>query len=165
MPFRCLCDICIDEMRLGCTPSKHYIPSKLSKLEKKLYKLLATGKLRYLGQGRHRVTFLSPSGKAVIKFPLSHDGIEANWSERFVYTGKSKPLVLRNNTKGINRNKLAGCRMLGPNLLIMTKVKIDTITEGWLDNKAPKWVQYIDCGQVGYHPRTGKLVAFDYTSF
>ena len=161
---QCLCDKCIKEYRYGALPGKHYIPSKLSKLERKLYKLLHKGELTYLDTGRHRDVYLSLTGKSVIKFPISYDGIEANLSERTVYLGNAKVESGWAQMK-IARKNLAGCRMIGPNVLIMTKVNTNGITDEFIDDHAPRWVEYIDSGQVGFHPRTGKLVAFDYTSF
>jgi hypothetical protein len=96
--------------------------------------------LKYLDSGRHRSVFEHRDW--VIKVPLSDWGVLDNTREALAYKK--------------DKEHLARCRMLS-DLLVMEKVVPYTGAK----NKLPKWVDYIDCGQVGYN-REGKLVAFDY---
>lgn len=95
--------------------------------------------LEFLGSGRHRSTFLLPSRKNVIKFPLTDRGFAANLKE-----------ASRDNWPW----PVARCKLL-QDLLIMEYIDLD-----FKGNK-PLWAEEIDCYQVGIN-KFGQYVAYDY---
>jgi hypothetical protein len=105
--------------------------------------------LRLIGQGRHRRTYLSKSGKYVVKLPINNNGEDANQQELNSY---------QNNPQ----NK-ARCRLIW----IMSKpVLLMEVVQPWWEvgddiDTLPDWVRRIDAYQAGYN-RKNKLVAWDY---
>lgn len=100
---------------------------------------------KFLGEGRNRITFLTPSGKYVVKVPLNEAGVYDNWKE-------SKSCKSDFN---LMREHKARCRMLGF-MLVM-----EFVEEKISRDDLPEWTCWVDCGQVGLTWK-GKLVAFDY---
>lgn len=100
---------------------------------------------KLIGEGRNRLTYLSPSKKYVIKVPKNPEGIRNNFFEA------------RDCKKDswLYRNQKAKCRMWGY-LLVMEYVK--PVYNFW---ELPNWILTVDCQQVGYD-RKGNLVAFDF---
>ena len=102
----------------------------------------------FLGAGRNRAVFLTPSGKFVIKIPLNIAGNSDNYIE-----GKKKnddfPLP---NSKYLEINGFS-CVMME----YVEQLKISDATN------IPWWANYVDSMQVGY-TRKGRLVAYDYGS-
>lgn len=137
-------------------------------------RLMAKMNFSYLGKGRHRLTFLSPSKKFVLKFPKFENGLWANQSEARKWKRTfGKP---DNNNYGVI---YAPCRLIQNTILLMTAVvKVYGETEG-CDNarwsglvggvmndgdaeSLPRWADnYVDSNQVGLLAN-GKLVAYDY---
>lgn len=101
----------------------------------------------YLDEGCFRRVFVR--GKIVIKVPLNFDGeidnlIEARaWHQ---FRNRPTPLGLR----------LAPCRLLPNNYLLMVKVRVLDDC----DPLVPAWAEAVDNYQVGVY--RGKVVAFDY---
>jgi hypothetical protein len=110
----------------------------------------AKKELLYVGVGRTRIVFLTPSQKSVIKIPLSWDGMADNdWEYRtFTKNRKSGECVY------------APCRpssLLGFPVLLMRKLDLDIPPVDQL----PDWAGCIDCFQVGLD-KEGRLLAYDY---
>ena len=111
--------------------------------------------LQLMGQGRHRRSYLSASGKYVYKFPINVHGENANKEETTIYAADSEG------------NK-ARCRLIWVQSLPV--VIMEVVTPWWLDKRGqgqngdrlPDWIWAYDGGQVGFN-RKGKLVAWDYT--
>lgn len=102
-------------------------------------------KYEYIGRGRNRIVFKSKSGKYVIKVPRNIEGNGDNFRETkkedFGFpVPKSRRIILDDFC-----------------CVIMEYVE----HVSFKDTKAPSWVSWIDCGQVG-HNRKGELVAYDY---
>lgn len=104
---------------------------------------------KHVGEGRNRSAFLSPSGKNVVKVPLSTEGFEDN--EREARYWKKQDAQFETTDK----IELARCRLFGV-FLVMEFVD-DNVT---IDEK-PGWANYIDCEQIGKN-RKGRIVAYDY---
>ncbi len=95
----------------------------------------------FLGEGRHRRTYLSPNGRWVYKIPLSDAGVHDNWHEAGEF---------------VRDSDLAYCRNLkDTGILLMEYAK--QIPLGSL----PYWAKWYDCGQVGTN-RHGRAVVYDY---
>lgn len=129
----------------------------------------------FLGMGKDRMTWLSPNGRFVLKFPRTPDGIGAN-----AFEARTWKESLRSRSK--RGPAYAPCRLLKDGTLLMLAVSdlqggtdgcdsarahglggVDTYQE-WEDGELedlPDWVYEIDCCQVG-RLRNGKLVAYDY---
>jgi hypothetical protein len=111
-------------------------------------------KTTLLGQGRHRKTYLSPSGKFVVKIPhgewCGDDGLDgqlANIREAEIFK----------KTKGKDGEfRYARCRLMANGWLVMEK-----IDNNYRWGEMPSWVLSIDCAQVGKN-RKGDWVAYDY---
>ena len=108
-------------------------------------------KLKHIGEGRHRRTYSTPSGRSVVKFATCRRGWSCNDLEAFLFAKyvSEKPTIF------------ARCRMIvlgGVECLLMEHVNE---INGFGTPGLPPWVSSIDCGQVGY-TRRGKLVAYDY---
>lgn len=107
-------------------------------------------KLKHLGKGRHRITYLLPSGLNVLKVPINEAGRHANLCESTLFHFKRAPYPV------------ARCAMLhGTGFLIMEYV--EPVYRSQL-TVVPAWADLVDCFQVGF-TRKGKLVAYDYTNF
>jgi hypothetical protein len=145
-----------------------------------LDKLLKDKGFTYLGKGRHRMTYLSPNKRFVLKFPRYKEGVEANRSEAKIWKNhlNGKP------TKGLGAYsehpagaKYAPCRLLQDCIIMMVAVvesygetvgddsarysgAIGGSAEG-PDHSLPDWCNEIDACQVG-KLASGKLVAYDY---
>jgi hypothetical protein len=126
----------------------------------------------YLGKGRHRMTYLSPNRRFVLKFPHNEEGLAANRDEASVY----KEALLSKEKD----YPYAPCRLVhnAINLMVaVTEVYGGTEADdrvrdnGILDGKdfagdddmdmLPSWAHDIDALQVGKLPN-GRLVAYDY---
>jgi hypothetical protein len=99
--------------------------------------------------GRNRATFIIHD--YVIKCPINESGIHDNYNEAEIYKqyGNSE----------IAPFPLAKCHLLTTNdipMVLMEKVEIKPFDEAW-----PRWVDFVDCQQVGYN-KNGLLVAYDY---
>lgn len=104
---------------------------------------------RYLGEGRHRAAFLTPSGNFVIKVPIDEMGFVDNFREYRMW---------RQIDKWMPKEHLARCKLhQSSGILVMEAV--DLAYEYPVDGT--DWIGFIDCGQVGYN-RRGRLVAYDY---
>lgn len=115
-----------------------------------------------VGEGRHRIAFLSPTGLNVIKVPLNQEGLndnerESRYWKKYVKSARVR-LKARDGKLDVNdENKicLARCRIMGI-FLVMEFVDNNVPAQ-----KHPEWSKYIDCGQVGVN-RKGDVVAYDY---
>lgn len=94
--------------------------------------------------GRHRATFVGQD--YVLKVPRNSAGIADNTYEASVEHERLAWAFTLSDADGFP-------------LLVMEKVVQAPV--GWLP-EMPRWTWSIDCGQVGYSKRTGRLVAFDY---
>lgn len=104
---------------------------------------------KFLGEGRTRAAFLTPSGDYVIKVPIDEMGFVDNFREYRMW---------QQFNKWIPKEYLARCKLhLDSGILVMEVVNPTYVP---MDGR-PAWVDSIDCGQVGYN-RKGKLVAYDY---
>jgi hypothetical protein len=130
-----------------------------------------------LGKGRHRITYLLPSGN-VLKVPRDDGGERANIREAEAWRNRNDPEKVVCYRKGW---KLARCRLVkGTKLLVMEFIKglnefgLDSKFEDeqfppWCkeisvpDNQPPQghWGWNVDAEQVGLNKK-GELVAFDY---
>jgi hypothetical protein len=111
--------------------------------------LIAKG-YTYLGRGRHRQTYLLPSGKHVIKFPINDEGVGANQREYRKFK----------NTK--HEGIFARCRLINVDdsaCIIMVAVK--PLENKYCNFDLPYWVDEIDNMQVGF-TRRQQLVCYDY---
>jgi hypothetical protein len=118
-------------------------PEGLERLES----LLVNAGFRRLNAGRHRLAFLSPSGRNVVKVPINDFGVLDNGRESTKW-GKRAEMW-----------PLARCRLFCDGLLlVMEAVKIDP-ERSFSD--LPEWAGWIDCGQVGLN-RKGEFVTYDY---
>jgi hypothetical protein len=129
----------------------------------------------FLGRGRHRLTYLSPNGRFVLKFPANPEGLAANLSENEIW---------HSSLKELSNIDYAPCRLIKSAILMMAAVVSSYgDTEGCdaardtgklsgspraggdygdeLEIDLPDWVNDIDSYQVGHLPN-GKLVAYDY---
>lgn len=103
------------------------------------------------GQGRTRRAFFTPSGKHVVKVPLSWAGAEDNGTEAATYAAR----------RGDPDCVLAPCRMSSVNgFPVLVMKRLDTFHLPPYE-MLPQWTQCFDCCQVGFTPE-GKLLAFDY---
>ena len=112
----------------------------------------------FLGEGRHRRTYLTKSKKCVIKFPYNSDGLKANQSEHDNYHKYKK----NNDTYGI---VYAPCRLIKDTVLLMPYIDLIFGFEDGeelaneKDISLPSWAYKIDCHQVGLFK--GRFVAYD----
>jgi hypothetical protein len=137
-----------------------------------LHKIMEKWNFIYLGKGRHRMTFLSPNKRFVLKFPRNRKGLEANRYEAITY---KKALL-----GGDKPYSYAPCRLIQNAIILMVAVtsvyggtEADDLVRdrGYLggedayggDNQGsfPSWIFDIDSCQVG-RLSNGKLVAYDY---
>lgn len=95
--------------------------------------------------GRTR-TVLLYSG-FVVKIPTCEEGDLDGLTERCTYLRSDFPIA-----------PIAGVDIDGVAVNIMERV--DPVPNAFSDLTMPRWVSYVDCGQVGYR-RNGELVAFD----
>lgn len=130
--------------------------------------LMRSNRFTLLGEGRSRRTYLSPTKRFVLKFPMSEEGLIANEEEHNKYRSS---LV----TKPVYGVVYAPCRLYKHSILLMhacTAIggfsdgcreakkfhcKIDSLKKSEL----PDWCNAIDCHQVGMLSN-GKMVAYDY---
>lgn len=119
----------------------------------------------FLGEGRHRMTFLAPHKRFVLKFPKNRYGLLDNQAEDGIwsrYLGKP-------NANGVQH---APCRLIQNSVLMMRTVfniSGDTlgcecgrkILGGMVYANLPTWSEEIECEQIGKLPG-GKIVAYDY---
>ncbi len=128
---------------------------------------------KYLGEGRHRKTYLSPNRKYVLKFPLHINYADVNKSEASKYRQFfSKPNPNNSNCY------YAPCRMIDGHILMMrAMVEIYGGTYGCdsarkilggkdfydIDNKFPEWCNKagIDMKQIG-KTSDGRIMLYDY---
>lgn len=102
-------------------------------------------KFEYIGAGRNRIVFKSKSGKYVIKVPRNIQGSCDNFFET------------RKTDFGFPVPKSR--RIILDDFCCVIMEYVEHVS--FKDTKAPSWVSWIDCGQVG-HNRKGELVAYDY---
>lgn len=105
----------------------------------------------YIGAGRQRRTYMSKSGKYVLKFPRSISGALANIEEAWMYH-------IGERMDG----NIARCRLIlfkGMYCVMMEAVQY--VDSHMNLRTGPYWLYEVDCLQVGY-TRKGKLVAYDY---
>lgn len=107
----------------------------------------------YIDRGRHRVVFLAPSGRSVVKFPRNSYGEEANYREAEMSRQGCTPYG--------PDGSLARCRLIR-GLMILVMERVAPVTKEWRQ-AAPDshWCWSVDASQVG-HTRHGVLVAYDY---
>lgn len=105
--------------------------------------------LKFLGAGRHRFTYLLPSGKYVIKVPGNPDGEKANREEaKFAQQGYFHPI--------------AKCRLINYGQLpCLIMEAVDTHAPFKMD-QLPKWTDDVDNLQIGVSRKRG-LVAYDFS--
>jgi len=110
--------------------------------------------LEYLSSGRNRDVYLLPGGRHVLKVPRNEAGIGDNYFENSF-----------KNLKDPWEKKYkiyARCRLFCGNLLIMEYVKPASIRMiKYVLGYVPKWVDCIDCAQVGFN-KHGRLLCYDY---
>lgn len=97
--------------------------------------------------GRNRHVFSTTN--YVYKVPLGMEGISDNYHEEEQQGGHFAECWVEHDADGIP-------------ILIMERVTLAVFRD--LD-RAPSWVFGVDCVQVGYSVRTGRLVAFDFGWF
>lgn len=118
--------------------------------------------IEYLGHGRHRIVF-ALSDSSVLKVPLNYGGVKANKSEFYQRFGQPHLLKCRLFGLSLVMTRVTTIRdvLFGNSSLMRdgTEVKEEAIKQ---DVYLPKWVFSFDEAQVGYHPITGRLVAYDY---
>lgn len=144
--------------------------SRESRIEK-INSLMKNLDFIFLGEGRHRRTFLSPNKRYVLKFPHCVNGLEANQREAAFWKASL-------TTAAPDGTSYAACRLIQNSIIMMRAVSEmyggsyacdyarssgaisgkDLYNDG---KELPNWAQEIDCGQVG-RLRNGKLVAYDY---
>lgn len=137
--------------------------------------LMKTMQFTLLGEGIHRRTFLSPSKRYVLKFPLCRSGVLSNQREHALWH--------KYKNKDHDDIVYAPCRIIADTVLMMWAVThtfgcadgdANAISRGllhsacrrlvdgaWSFEAAPDWVKYLDCSQAGILPN-GKIVAYDY---
>lgn len=121
-------------------------PEGLTKIDT----ILTEAGFRRLFAGRNRLSYLSPSGRNVVKIPLNDYGAHDNNDEAFHFR--------RERAKWF---PLARCRLFCDGLLlVMEWVEIDP---NWEYSDLPEWATWVDSGQVGLN-RKGEFVAYDYGS-
>lgn len=102
--------------------------------------------------GRNRVAMISPDRRIVFKLPLNNSGMLDNYRER-------RAFVLNIRKKGYV--EMAACRIIIPDgdagVPMLAMQYVEPIR---YSNDLPKWVDCVDCAQVGYN-RQGRLVAYD----
>src|SRR5258708_7113282 len=69
----------------------------------------------HLGEGRHRITYLSPNKRYVLKFPTSQDGLYVNQRESHAYRRVF-------NQPEPNGQCYAPCRLIQNHILMMRTV-------------------------------------------
>jgi hypothetical protein len=111
--------------------------------------------LTLIGEGRNRQVYRR--GNYVIKVPLNEEGMMDNYHE---YSCQ--------NRRGTNPDgiRYAMCRLVkDSSILVMQYAQFPgplSEPSGYISHeKGPHWMDYIDCGQVGYN-RFGQIVAYDY---
>jgi hypothetical protein len=115
----------------------------------------------YVGEGRHRIVFISPNKRYVLKFPKIKTGVMANKEEAKFY---SEYKLNHHREEG----NLAPCRLIQNTVLMMRAVIADFGFQDGYDVAAkmgielPDWVEDYDANQVGLLAN-GKLAAYDYT--
>lgn len=124
---------------------------------------------RFLGQGRHRIVFATPSRDKVIKISRVPMGVKANLLE--VFWGERGEVFRRpfgQETFEIPIPKVYGHTRVGP-LSVMCVEFVERTDRGFALAKQPggSWIHAVDCDgspQVGY-TQSGRLVAFDWCPF
>ncbi len=115
-----------------------------------LEKLSQKGPIKFLGNGSDRATFLLPSGKTVVKIPLSSCAMTQQEREVAAYKRRKLPI--------------AACRLLKNGAVMMRAVKTLTEAQGEKEVKKRDWnklgYRLRDWCQVGF-AANGKLVCFD----
>jgi hypothetical protein len=152
----------------------------LSLLTRKAYldKLLKEKGFTFLGKGRHRMTYLSPNKRFVLKFPKFKEGLLANRSEAKCWKMKVQGKTVSGLYDTYHADiQLAPCRLLHGCIIMMVAV-VESYGETCGDDSArdsgaiggsvhgpghdlPEWCNEIDACQVG-KLASGKLVAYDY---
>lgn len=134
---------------------------------------MAEHSFTFVGQGRHRRTYLSPNKRYVLKFPHCREGLDANRSEAAIW----KDYLGQPALDGTN---FAPCRLIKDKILMMAAmVEVYGGTEGCeyardigafegedrdsYERDMPSWTREIDATQVG-KLASGKLVAYDYAN-
>ena len=118
-------------------------PEGLERLER----LLVSVGFRRLDSGRHRLAFLSPSGRNVVKVPINDFGVLDNGRESTRWGRRAEMWPL------------ARCRLFCDGLLLVMEAV--EILPNWTFSDLPEWAKWIDGGQVGLN-RKGEFVAYDY---
>lgn len=95
-------------------------------------------------RGRNRHVFSTTN--YVYKIPLGMEGISDNYHEEENQGGHFAECWVEHDADGIP-------------ILIMERVTLTSFRD---IQRAPSWVFAVDCMQVGYSVRTGRLVAFDF---
>lgn len=135
--------------------------------------LMAEKGFTFLGEGRHRRTYLSPNKRFVLKFPHCKEGLTANRNESDTWKKHlGKP--------DLDGTEYAPCRLIQGKIIMMAAmVEVYGGTEGcdyardigavkgedkfYCDDDLPSWAKDIDACQVGMSA-SGKLVAYDYAN-
>lgn len=126
----------------------------------------------YVGKGRHRVTYMAPHKRFVLKFPNNQSGLDASCREADWW----KTHHWQPNTRGV---QFAPCRMIGGVILMMrTVVSMYGHTNGCKNGRntlkqtdvddcnhttqqLPKWAGWVESCQIGILAN-GRWVAYDY---
>lgn len=123
-------------------------------------------RLEYLGHGASRMTFVSPSGHFVYKFPREilpnragrrngkiDNHIEAEVSSRWL------------RQVGLDGRCAARCKLIpGTDILVMEFVRA-TGMPAWDNDPRPHWMRTLfeDAGNQGGRNRRGRWVVYDYS--
>jgi hypothetical protein len=124
----------------------------------------------WLGTGRHRMTYLSPNKRFVLKFPTCCYGIQISKREDALWS-------MFHWEPTPNGTYVAPCRMIGGVILMMRAmvelygdsdscdIGREVLGQSSCDSKheIPSWAERLDCGQVG-RLANGRIVAYDFGS-
>jgi hypothetical protein len=119
-------------------------------------------KLRFIGMGGRRATYLSPSGKFVYKVPINLMGVRDNKREHELYRTKEEATYWPHE-------RLARCRLAPSGVLVMEVVSPTTRNNqgcnyvNKTEDRPDDWIskRWVDGQQYGKN-RAGNWVAYDY---
>lgn len=107
----------------------------------------------YLGYGHTRIVFVDNEGR-VIKIPFTREGYQASSDEVRTYENFKK-----NPDAGwIPTAECFFTQLEGINIWLLSMERVTRFKRAGKD--LPRWVDSVDCGQVGYNS-AGELVAYD----
>lgn len=105
--------------------------------------------------GSYRAGFFDPDANCYIKVPLSLDGVFHNFSELEQYSDGSPPIEMAECWIDFELSEEYQLPIIRMEALLLWE-------DYYTAERLPSWVHLIDGMQVGVHPRTFEILAYDY---